>query len=541
MAIRKQRLDKYYNLAKEKGYRARSAFKLIELNRKFNFLSNAHIAVDLCAAPGGWMQILEQAMPAPRKIIGIDLDPIKPLGSDTISFVGDITTLDCRRTLIRYLEGHQVDVFVHDGAPNFGASKDRDMYVQNDLVLHALKLATEFLKEGGSFITKIFRSENFIKITNVLETLFGSVDITKPLSSRSESAEIFAVCRGFKDPEEIDPNLLNADVLFYDHSIDRKDKKMILLSDFIKSPSNKILREVPKIIVDFKCDLITEEYLEMFKDLQLLNDIDFKKIGKLKAKIIREVKKKKCEIALLDELISSEEEEDQIEEIATDAEKVDEINRLLNKRKKKKISKSLSLVTTARDGFFNDRIFEDFGMCDEQDSVELQENTEKQEENEEISVETCSDSMEMTESEIQCAIMMKKMGDKFIEETIDKAAVDSDDLVLPCEKRKCNMPEFNEIPKKFREYVGRKKSRAIRKTKKAMEDVEIENEEEEAVVYKKIFKSMYKKQRAKPRIIFPKRKARVVAPSGKGKIKCLDTRMKHDLRISKQRKTKRRS
>ncbi|KAM0680172.1 AdoMet-dependent rRNA methyltransferase spb1 [Glugoides intestinalis] len=544
MAIRKQRLDKYYNLAKEKGYRARSAFKLIELNRKFNFLSEAHIAVDLCAAPGGWMQILEQQMPAPRKIIGIDLDPIKPLGSDTISFVGDITTVDCRRTLIRYLEGHQVDVFVHDGAPNFGVSKDRDKYVQNDLVLYALKLATEFLKEGGSFVTKIFRSENFIKITNVLEKLFGTVDITKPLSSRSESAEIFAVCRGFKDPEYLDPNLLNADVLFYDHSIDQKEKKMMLLSDFIKSPGNKILKEIPKIIVDFKCDLITDEHLEMFKDLQLIHDIDFKKIGKLKAKIIKEVKKKKYEIAVLDDLISSEEEEVEEEtatELATDAEKVDEINKILNKKKKKRENKSLSLITTAKDGFYNDRIFKNFGMCDEPDSVELDENIEKQQEKDEISVESCSDSMEMTESEIQCAIMMKKMGDKFIESTIDKAAVDSDDLVLPCEQRKCNMDEFNEIPKKFREYVGRKKSRAVKRTKKAMEDVEVENEEDEAVVYKKIFKSMYKKQRSKPRILFPKRKSRIIAPSGKGKIKCLDSRMKHDLRINKLRKTKKRS
>lgn len=533
MAVRKQRLDKYYNLAKEKGYRARSAFKLLELNKKYNFLSNAHIAVDLCAAPGGWMQILAQEMPSPRKIIGIDLDPIKYLGSDTISFIGDITTVECRKTLIRHLEGHQVDVFVHDGAPNFGASKERDMFVQNDLVLHALKLSTEFLKEGGVFVTKIFRNENFFKITKVLEDLFMTVDITKPLSSRLESAEIFAVCRHFKNPEEINPAMFNSEILFYDDQVEIDTNRKILLSDFIKSKSNKMLKDCAKVLVDFSCDLITESFLEMFKDLKLVNDGDFKKIYKLKSKIIKGVVDRKFDIPILDDLIQVDDTEEKEEQPLTTDQKIEEINTKLKKKNKSNVMKSISATKSARDGFFEDRIFEDF------DSQECEvKNTEPIEQDESISEESCSDSMEMTESELKCAVMMKKMGDKFIETTIDKNMIDSDDIELPCEQRACKFDEFNSIPKKQQEYMKRKRTRAERRADKAMKEIEVEDEEEEAVIYKKIYKNMYKKQREKLRLVFPK-KGKFKASKGKGKIKLLDSRMKHDLRITKLRNKRR--
>lgn len=534
MAVKKQRLDKYYNLARERGYRARSAFKLLELDRKYNILASAHIAVDLCAAPGGWMQILAQEMPTPRKIIGIDLDPIKPLGGDTVSFVGDITTVECRRMLVRHLEGHQADIFVHDGAPNFGTSKDRDTFVQNDLVLHALKLSTEFLKEGGTFVTKIFRSENFFRITKVLEELFQAVDVTKPLSSRSESAEIFAVCRHFRNPEHIDPGLFDSEILFYDELQDVDENRKMLLSDFIKEKGNKVLSRCAKVLVDFQCELITEEFVEMFSDIKLLHDTDLKKINRLKAKIIRRVKDGTYNIAVLDGLVEDSTSEDTVEErVQTTEEKIDEIDKKLRAGRKKSHLKSLSMVTTARAGFFDDRVFDKF------DSTEVPDLPWEPEKAEEAPDDSCSDSMEMTESELRCAVMMKEMGDKFVEATIDRNVIDSDDVALPCEKRAVKFSEFNAIPKKKLEFVGRKKSRAMRRANKAMEEIEVEDEEEEAVIHKKIFKNMYKKQRSSLRLVFAKKGTRFHAPKGKGRIKCLDARMKHDLRIERQRAKKR--
>lgn len=540
MAVGKQRLDKYYNLAKEKGYRARSAFKLIELNRKFNFLKKAHVAVDLCAAPGGWMQILAQEMPSPRKIIGIDLDPIKPLGPDVVSFVGDITTLECRKMLIKILSGHQADIFVHDGAPNFGAARDIDVFVQNDLVLSALKLTTEFLKEGGTFVTKIFRSENFFKITGLLKSLFENVFITKPLSSRDESAEIFAVCINYRNPEFFDPQNFNSEFLFQENTV--KDEEIentkILLSTFIKDKNNALLKKSAMIIPDFECQLIDDEFKELFKDLKLLNTSDSRRIHRLKDKIIKGVTNGTYDIPVLQDLIKIKENviEKEDKPLTID-DKIEELVKLEKSYKNDKFkvkNKALSNITTARTNFYDDRIFRAFDSAEPEEVAN--DNTEQIDE---YFSDSCSDSLELTESELKCAIMMKEMGDKFIEQTVDRNMIDSDDIILPNEKRGVKFDEFNTIPKNKADYISRKRSRAARRAGKAMAEVQVENEEEEAIIHKKIFKNMYKKQRNKLKTVFTKKGERFQAPKGKGKVKCLDKRMKHDLRILKQKKSRR--
>ncbi|CAN8003717.1 unnamed protein product [Ixodes hexagonus] len=206
----KDKRDVYYRLAKEEGWRARSAFKLLQINEEFDIFSGVKKAVDLCAAPGSWSQVLSRKLrsnaenPDDVKIVAVDLQAMAPLPG-VIQLQGDITEISTARKIINHFEGEKADLVVCDGAPDVTGLHDIDEYIQAELLLSALNITTHVLKEGGTYVAKIFRGKDTTLLYAQLKLFFKHVAVAKPRSSRNSSIESFVVCQVYSPPEGYKP------------------------------------------------------------------------------------------------------------------------------------------------------------------------------------------------------------------------------------------------------------------------------------------------------------------------------------------------
>ncbi|KAL7268297.1 tRNA (uridine-2'-O-)-methyltransferase trm7 [Rhizina undulata] len=202
----KDKRDSYYRLAKEQGWRARSAFKLLQLNTHFNLFANATRVVDLCAAPGSWSQVLSRTLPPTSTIVSLDLQPMTPLPG-VITLQADITHPSTLPLLLFHLGGEKADLVISDGAPDVTGLHDLDEYIQSQLLLAAVNLATCVLVPEGGFVAKIFRGRDVDVVFAQLRCLFRRVTCAKPRSSRGSSIEAFVVCEGYSPPTGFAPSL----------------------------------------------------------------------------------------------------------------------------------------------------------------------------------------------------------------------------------------------------------------------------------------------------------------------------------------------
>ncbi|KAK4437755.1 AdoMet-dependent rRNA methyltransferase spb1 [Sesamum alatum] len=367
----KHRLDTYYHLAKEHGYRSRAAWKLVQLDSKFGFLRSAHSVLDLCAAPGGWMQVSVERVPVGSLVVGVDLDPIRPIRG-AISVQEDITEPKCRATVKRIMAENgcrAFDLVLHDGSPNVGGAWAKEATSQNALVIDSVKLATELLAPKGNFVTKVFRSQDYTAVLYCLRQLFEKVEVDKPQASRKESAEIYILGLKYKAPAKIDPRLLDVKHLFQGgkeppkvvdvlrgtkqkrHRDGYEDgdttlRKLCPASQFIWSEAPlEILGSVSSITFnDPAClpikdhTLTTEEVKALCDDLRVLGKQDFKHILKWRMHM-RKALSSSEKAPSATSIVEHESKEDEDERVLNEMEELTNAMERKKKRAKKILAK----------------------------------------------------------------------------------------------------------------------------------------------------------------------------------------------------------
>ena len=187
----------FYKEAKRTGYRARSAFKLKQIQRKFKIINKADFVLDFGAAPGGWSQVTNEIVGENGKIIGIDLSYIKPIKG--IQFIQDDLTKKSTILKIKKIVGENgVDVILSDMSPNISGNYSIDHANSIYLCKQSLNLADKILKKNGNFLCKLFMGEEFDDFFNIFKIRFKNVKLYSPPASRKSSSEIYLIGRFFK-------------------------------------------------------------------------------------------------------------------------------------------------------------------------------------------------------------------------------------------------------------------------------------------------------------------------------------------------------
>ena len=193
--VNKQRSDIYVRKSKIEGYRARSAYKLIEIDEKFKIFKGGICVVDIGAAPGSWSQYASKIVKS-GKIISIDLKDMEEI-RNTIQIKGDFTKKDIQNLIKSYLN-KEADIVMSDMAVNTTGIKNIDSIQTGELCKEAMIFSKEVISEKGIFISKIFMGSTFNEIVALGKKIFKEVKVFKPKSSRKDSKESFIICKNLR-------------------------------------------------------------------------------------------------------------------------------------------------------------------------------------------------------------------------------------------------------------------------------------------------------------------------------------------------------
>ena len=190
--VNKQRRDTYVRQSKVDGYRARSAYKLIEIDEKFKIFKGGLTVIDIGAAPGSWSQYANKVAKN-GKLISIDLKKMEPIGS-SLQIQGDFTDEGTQEEIKKNINS-KVDIVMSDMAVNTTGIKNIDSIQTGELCKEAMVFAKDLLNENGYFISKIFMGGTFNEIVAEGKKYFKEVKVFKPKSSRKDSKESFIICK----------------------------------------------------------------------------------------------------------------------------------------------------------------------------------------------------------------------------------------------------------------------------------------------------------------------------------------------------------
>jgi len=191
----KQHRDQFFKKSKTLGFRSRASFKLIELNKKFNFIKKNSNLLDLGCSPGGWTQVANKII-TNGKILSIDIKDMQPVKK--IKFIkSDILEKDTKDKVMKYFDG-KLDVIISDMAADTTGNKSLDSIRTNQLCIEVINFSTKLLKPKGVLVSKLFMGEDFLEVKNLAKSMFKDVNFFKPESSRRESKETYLHCKNLK-------------------------------------------------------------------------------------------------------------------------------------------------------------------------------------------------------------------------------------------------------------------------------------------------------------------------------------------------------
>ena len=193
--VNKQRRDTYVRQSKVDGYRARSAYKLKEIDEKFKIFKGGMSVLDIGAAPGSWSQYVAKVVKS-GKIISIDLKEMENI-ENTLQIQGDFTLVDTQDQIKEYLK-KKPDVVMSDMAVNTTGIKNIDSIQTGELCKEAMVFSKDVISEKGFFISKIFMGSTFNEIVALGKKIFKEVKVFKPKSSRKDSKESFIICKNLR-------------------------------------------------------------------------------------------------------------------------------------------------------------------------------------------------------------------------------------------------------------------------------------------------------------------------------------------------------